>query len=88
MYCKVLYFILYLQSHSVNKNIKTSKMKTFRIFLVASSMIIALLVTNNLIGSTQTITTTKWIVPAKIINCDTIPVINYPAVIIIGNRNN
>jgi hypothetical protein len=60
-------------------------MKTSRIFLVAVSMVIALLVTHNLVGSTRTVSTTKWMLPATIVNGDTIPVVNYPVVIINGN---
>jgi hypothetical protein len=60
-------------------------MKTTKFLFVAISMIMVLLVTHNLIGGTRTITNTKWIVPAIIVDGDTMPVINYPVIIINGN---
>ena len=62
-------------------------MKTTKILFATICLMLVVLVTNNLIGGTRTVTNTRWIVPASIVDGDTIPVINYPVVVIDGNLN-
>ena len=60
-------------------------MKTSKILFASVCLMLAVFVTHNLIGGTRTVTNTKWMVPAMVVDGDTIPVINYPVVVINGN---
>ena len=60
-------------------------MKTSKILFATICLMLVVFVTNNLIGGTRPVTNTKWIVPAYVVDGDTIPVINYPVVVINGN---
>ena len=60
-------------------------MKTTKILFATICLMLVVLVTNNLIGGTRTATNYKWIVPASIVDGDTIPVVHYPVVEINGN---
>jgi len=57
-----------------------------RIFLSAAILGIVIFLVNNIIGSTKISNNSKWIVPASIIDNDTIPLMNFPVIVIEGTK--
>lgn len=57
-----------------------------RITLSAAIFIILILIVNNLTGSAKMKNIPGWIVPATIVDDDTIPVMHFPVIIINGNE--